>query len=112
MRGFVLCDPFVLETVCCVVCCDSEMAVSKKLFTRQSHRCPIFGLPKSLSGVSLPTYEDVLLCCFEEIYQLLVTSETRKNISFSIIVETVSCQIEGIYVKASIQLYLIHEFCK
>ncbi|KAF2893618.1 hypothetical protein ILUMI_12554 [Ignelater luminosus] len=39
------------------------MATQKNvLITRQSHRCPLFGLPKELSGTGLPTYEDVLLC--------------------------------------------------
>lgn len=54
--------------------------------------------------VSLPTYEDVLLCCFEESYQLLVKSETRKKNSFSTIAEHVACQIEAIYAKASIPI--------
>lgn len=80
------------------------MAVSNKLLTRQSHRCPIFGLCKGLNGVSLPTYEDVLLCCFEESYQLSVKSETKKNISFSLIAENVAFQIEAIYAKASIPI--------
>lgn len=49
---FLLCDRFVLE----VVFCDGEMAVSKKLLTRQSHPFPIFGLFKGLCGVNLPTW--------------------------------------------------------
>ncbi|KAF2893619.1 hypothetical protein ILUMI_12555 [Ignelater luminosus] len=43
------------------------MATQKNvLIARQSHRCPLFGLPKELSGTGLPTYKDVLLCCLNE----------------------------------------------
>ncbi|KAG8286020.1 hypothetical protein J6590_069871 [Homalodisca vitripennis] len=34
--------------------------------TRQTIACPIISVPKELSGLSLPTYEDILLCCLDE----------------------------------------------
>ena len=87
----------------CDVGSGCEMATQKKvLVTRQSHCCPLFGLPKELSGTNLPTFEDVLLCCFEESNKLSISSDSKKKIAFSTIADCVATQIEMIYRKASI----------
>lgn len=68
-----------------------------------THCCPIFGYPKALNEINLPTYEDLLLNCFEESYEISVSSESKKRLAFSTIADIlVATQIEMIYFKASI----------
>ncbi|KAF2883183.1 hypothetical protein ILUMI_22983 [Ignelater luminosus] len=51
------------------------MATQKNvLITRQSHPCPLFGLPKELSGTVLPTYEDVVCEKVKKIPRLEIKS--------------------------------------
>lgn len=75
------------------------MDVSKKL-TRKDFECPIFGPPKDLPVSKLPTYEDVLRCCFNEHYN--ITLKTNKTFSFSEVVSIVAPKVKALYDKASI----------
>ena len=54
----------------------------KLLITRHSLCSPLFGLPKELSGTILPTYEDLLLSCFEKGYKLLLLLDSKKKLHF------------------------------
>lgn len=79
------------------------MTAQKSLIvTRQSHCCPLFGLPKPMSENVLPTYSDMLLGCLEENYKFAVTSNSKKNPPFSETADRLASQIEAIYSKASI----------
>ncbi|GBL87559.1 hypothetical protein AVEN_165168-1 [Araneus ventricosus] len=76
------------------------MATQKKMLatvTRQTHRCPIFGLPKELRGTNLSIHEEILLSCFEENFKI-----SEQKVPFSTIADNVATQIEMIYCKASI----------
>ena len=44
---------------------DPSPSPSRKI-TRKDFDCPFFGHPRDLPPNELPTYEDVLLCFFEE----------------------------------------------
>lgn len=72
--------------------------------TRQTIACPIIGVPKELSGLSLPTYEDILLCCLDEKYKrsLLFSPNNKKELGFLAIADCVATQVVGIYNKATI----------
>lgn len=81
------------------------MTSRKNVFvTRQSVECPFFGSPKELSRTSLPTYEDMLLCCLEEKYNraLILNPNNKKDLGFSAVAELVATQIVNIYRTASI----------
>lgn len=75
-------------------------SVPKKI-TRQSFECPIFGHPRELLQTNLPTYEDVLRCCFEERFQLAIKLNNTK-VSFSIVKNSVAKKVKHIFEKASI----------
>lgn len=75
-------------------------SVSKKI-TRHSFKCPIFGQPKDLPQTNLPTYEDVLRCCFEERFKL-ATKLNNSKVSFSVVKKSVSEKVKLIFEKASI----------
>lgn len=75
------------------------MAVSKKL-TRSEFECPLFGPPKDLPVSKLPTYEDVLRCCFHEHYNIAL--ETNKTVSFSQVANIVAPKVKALYDTASI----------
>lgn len=75
------------------------MAVSKKL-TRSEFECPLFGPPKDLPVSKLPTYEDVLRCCFHEHYNIAL--ETNKTVSFSQVANIVAPTVKALYDTASI----------
>ncbi|KAG8324080.1 hypothetical protein J6590_100753 [Homalodisca vitripennis] len=47
--------------------------------TRKTIACPIIGVPKELSGLSLPTYEEILLCCLDENLDIQETTKLRKR---------------------------------
>uniref|UniRef100_A0A1B6HPQ6 Uncharacterized protein n=1 Tax=Homalodisca liturata TaxID=320908 RepID=A0A1B6HPQ6_9HEMI len=72
--------------------------------TRQTIACTIIGVPKELSGLSLPTYEDILLCCLDEKYKrsLLFSPNNKKELGFLAIADCVATQVVGIYNKATI----------
>lgn len=72
--------------------------------TRQFIACPIIGVPKELSGLSLPTYEDMLLCCLDEKYKrsLLFSPNNKRELGFLAIANSVGTQIIEIYNKATI----------
>lgn len=74
--------------------------LKQSVITRQSHACPIFGLPKELGLTTLPTYEDVLLCCFNKKYELMLQS--KKTPCFSLIADHVATQVQQLYIKSSI----------
>lgn len=75
------------------------MAVSKKL-TRSEFECPLFGPPKDMPVNKLPTYEEVLRCCFLENYKIAL--DTKKPVSFSQIAAVVAHKVKALYDKASI----------
>lgn len=81
------------------------MASRKEMsVTRQRQCCPIFGMPKELSGKNLPTYEDMLRSCFEESYKASLLSLSKKKVEISLIADSVATQIEILYCKASIPM--------
>lgn len=75
-------------------------AVSNKI-TRHSFKCPIFGHPRDLLQTNLPTYEDILRCCFEERFQLAIKLNNTK-VSFSVVKNSVANKVKLIFEKASI----------
>lgn len=64
-------------------------------------RCPIFGEPKELSEVILPTYENVMKYYLLVRYQLKPTAATKEPTVVEIS-EVVSANIERLWLKASI----------
>ncbi|GBM91318.1 hypothetical protein AVEN_55994-1 [Araneus ventricosus] len=76
------------------------MVTQKKMLatvTRQTPRCPIFGLPKELRGTNLPTHEDVLLSYLDENFKI-----SKQKVPFSTIADNFATQIATTYCKASI----------
>jgi hypothetical protein len=80
------------------------MSSNSGVATRHSHTnvCPIFGPSRELSVNTLPTYEDVLLSCFEERKRLMLLSDTKFKVKFPPIAESVAIQVENLFMKASI----------
>lgn len=77
------------------------MAVSKPVQTRQKLECPIFGHPKQLSELSLPTYYDIMK------YYLYIRHElkpdaTSQEPTMSEILDILIKKVETIWSKASI----------
>ena len=74
--------------------------------TRNKFKCPIFGSPKDISQINLPTYEDMLRCCFFE--RLNLAPKTgNKEPCFSIIAENVAAKIESVWAKASTAIPIV-----
>lgn len=73
----------------------------KKCITRREFECPIFGHPRDLLPNKLPTYEDVLRCCFQERYNLSLETN-NKQVSFSKVSAIVANKVFNLYEKASI----------
>src|ERR1043165_3918191 len=69
--------------------------------TRQMLRCPVFGAPRQLCEVMLPTYEDIRCYLFEK-KQLKATSGTSKEPLVSKLCEIVATKTENIWIRASI----------
>lgn len=77
------------------------MSQVKSCRSREEVKCPIFGAPKELSSVQLPTYEDV-----SKFYLLtrniLKPSKSDKDPTVSEIGEIVAREVENIWKKASL----------
>lgn len=74
------------------------MAVSKKL-TRSEFECPLFGPPKDMPVNKLPTYEEVLRCCFFENYK--IAFDSKKICKFFPNCSSCSSKVKALYDKAS-----------
>ncbi|GBN13582.1 hypothetical protein AVEN_120595-1 [Araneus ventricosus] len=80
--------------------------MTSKIATRNKFKCPIFGRPEDISQINLPTYEDMLRCCFFQ--RLNLVPKTRnKEPSFSRIAENVATKIESIWAKASTAIPIV-----
>lgn len=80
--------------------------MTSKISTWNKFKCPIFGSPKDLSQINLPTYEDMLRCCFFE--RLNLAPKTgNKEPSFSTIAENVASKIESVWAKASTAIPIV-----
>ena len=82
------------------------MAFFKKI-TRSEFKCLIFGHPIELSANKLPTYEEVLKCCFNENYKLALKSN-NKPVKFSYVSNCVAQQVKSVFDKASIPTVTIY----
>lgn len=76
----------------------------KSRYRKRNFKCPIFGIPKDLSELVLPTYGDVLKCLLFESNQLR-EKNNGKNPSSNEAAELVSCKIEQIFDKILIPRY-------
>lgn len=72
-----------------------------KKFTRSEFECPLFGYPRNFFSNKLPTYEDVLRCCFEERMKLAAECNNKK-VNFSVISGLVAKKVMVLYKNASI----------
>ncbi|GBN05816.1 hypothetical protein AVEN_237567-1 [Araneus ventricosus] len=72
-----------------------------KFLTRTVFICPLFGSPLELEESRLPTYEDIIRCCFRERYNL-APDKGNKEPSFTDIAENIAGNIEMIYDRANI----------
>src|SRR5437899_88287 len=75
------------------------MAKIKKIKTRKSTTCPIFGAPKELDTRLLPTYESVMKCYLWWKHKLKLTGQEPKAADIS---DRVAIEIEEIWFRASI----------
>ncbi|GBN56908.1 hypothetical protein AVEN_173677-1 [Araneus ventricosus] len=67
--------------------------MTSKISTRNKFNSLIFGIPEDISQINLPTYGDMLSCCFFE--RLNLVPKTRnKEPSFSRIAENIATKIE------------------
>lgn len=76
--------------------------VNPKNLLERNWTCPIFGSPRDLKQNVLPTYKDVMLCCFQErkTFELAVNQVPP----FKVIAKAVSLKIAKIYGKTSIPI--------
>lgn len=72
------------------------------ILTRRDFKCPIFGNPRDLLPSKLPTFEDVIYCCFDEQLNLAIAAN-NKSVPFSKVSGIVSEKIKSLWNKASIQ---------
>lgn len=77
------------------------MSLNKKVMTRSDFVCPFFGNPSDLNPNKLPTYKDVIKCCFQERLEVSLNCN-NKYVSFSDVSESVAKKIKLLYDKASI----------
>lgn len=73
--------------------------------TRKDVHCPFFGAPKSLLPSVLPTNADVIKYWQQVRYDMTVESTAAKSgqkLRFAAVADTVACEIESLYSKASI----------
>lgn len=76
---------------------------SFKFQRRNIFKCPLFGKPEELKKTQLPTYQDMLKCCFQE-RQNLAPLKGSKEPNFKDIVENVAKKIEKVYLTSSIPI--------
>lgn len=77
------------------------MALPKKVITRQTFDCPIFGTPKDLPTNKLPTGEEIIRGCSQERFNLALRIN-NKSVSFKQVTSTVTNKVISLYEKASI----------
>ena len=71
-------------------------------FSTKSSDYPVFGQPKPLPCIVLPTYEDVMRACQNELMNLLQYSS--KEPAFSVICSKVTCSLVAVWETASISI--------
>lgn len=68
------------------------------------NECELFGAAKELSKKKLPTFADVMRACNYERQRSNLLSNSKKQVSFTIVSQSVAAQIELIYKTASIPI--------
>ncbi|GBM01864.1 hypothetical protein AVEN_218982-1 [Araneus ventricosus] len=80
--------------------------MTSKISTWNKFKCPIFGSLEDISQINLPTYENMLRCCFFETLNL-APKTGNKEPSLSRIAENVATKIESVWAKASTAIPIV-----